>query len=78
MQKKEEEAKQRRLKRQLAQAEEAISQTEEHIENIEKELCKEEVMTDPVRLAELGEALGAAKEKLAEEYDKWMELQEIS
>ena len=35
-------------------------------------------MTDPVRLAELGEALGAAKEKLAEEYDKWMELQEIS
>lgn len=75
--KKEEEARQRRLKRQLAQAEETIAQLEEHIANIEKELCKEEIMTDPVRLAELSEALDMTKEKLAAEYDKWMELQEV-
>ena len=75
--KKEEEARQRRQKRQLAQAEETIAQLEEHIANIEKELCKEEIMTDPVRLAELSEALDMTKEKLAAEYDKWMELQEL-
>lgn len=75
--KKEEEARQRRLKRQLAQAEETIAEMEEQIAGIEKELCKEEIMTDSVRLAELSEALDLAKEKLALEYENWMGLQEV-
>lgn len=75
--KKEEEARQRRLKRQLAESESAIAEFEDHIAGIEAELCKEEIMTDPVRLAELSEVLDMTKEKLAAEYEKWMELQEV-
>ncbi len=75
--KKEEEAKERRRRRQLEAAEQQIEDLEAHISEIEEELCKEEVATDHGRLTELSAELDATKEKLAAEYEKWMELQEI-
>lgn len=76
-QKKEEEARRRRLSRQLQQAEENIEGLESRISSIEKELCLEEVMTDPAQLKALSAELDAAKEELADEYERWMELQDI-
>ena len=75
--KKEEEARQRRLKRQQEDAEKRIEKLEAEISEIEEELCREEVMVDPERLRELSGQMEQLKQELSEEYDKWMELQEI-
>lgn len=75
--KKEEEAKERRRRRQMEEAERQIEALETHILEIEEALCKEEVATDHGRLTELSNELNEAKENLAAEYEKWMELQEI-
>lgn len=75
--KKEEEARQRRLKRQQEDAEKRIEELETEISKIEEELCREEVMVDPERLRELSGQMEQLKQELSEEYDKWMELQEI-
>lgn len=75
--KKEEEAKARRLKRLQEEAEQKIESLEEQISAVEAELCREEVMTDPERLRKLSGELDALKQQLSEEYDKWMELQEV-
>lgn len=75
--KKEQEAKERRLKRQQEQAESRIEELETEIASVEEELCKEEIMTDHVKLQEMSEKLNALKEELAVEYEKWMELQEV-
>lgn len=75
--KKEEEARQRRVKRQMEQAEEKIEALETQISQIEEELCKEEVLSDHIRLAELSKELEQTKDSLASEYEKWMELQEL-
>ena len=75
--KKEEEARKRRLARQLAQAEENIESLESRIASIEAQLCREEVMTDPEQLKTLSKELDEAKEEMAGEYERWMELQDI-
>ena len=75
--KKEEEARQRRLKRQQEDAEKRIEKLEAEISEIEEELCREEVMVDPERLRELSGQMEQLKQELSEEYEKWMELQEI-
>lgn len=75
--KKEQEAKERRLKRQQEQAESRIEELETEIASVEEELCKEEIMTDHVKLQEMSEKLNALKEELAVEYEKWMELQDV-
>lgn len=75
--KKEQEAKERRLRRQQEQAEKKIEELETDISQIEEELCKEEIMTDHVKLQELSGRLDSLKEELAAEYENWMELQEI-
>ena len=75
--KKEEEAKARRLKRLQEEAEQKIESLEDQISAVEAELCREEVMTDPERLRKLSGELDALKQQLSEEYDKWMELQEV-
>ncbi len=75
--KKEQEAEQRRLKRQQEQAEKRIEELENAISEIEAELCKEENLTDHNKLHELSQNMDELKEKLAAEYDKWMELQEV-
>ena len=75
--KKEQEAEERRLRRQQEQAEKKIEELETQISEIEIELCKEEIMSDHVKLQELSNKMNALKEDLAAEYDKWMELQDI-
>ena len=75
--KKEEEARKRRLARQLAQAEENIESLESRIASIEAQLCREEVMTDPEQLKNFSKELDEAKEEMAGEYERWIELQDI-
>ena len=75
--KKEQEAAERRLKRQQEQAEKRIEELETAISEIEAELCKEENLTDHNKLHELSRKMDSLKEELADEYDKWMELQEV-
>lgn len=74
--KKEEDARERRRKRQLEAAEKQIEKLEAHISQIEEDLCKDEIVTDHGKLTELSRELDETKEKLAIEYEKWMELQE--
>lgn len=75
--KKEQEAEQRRFRRQLEQAEKRIDELETAISEVEVELCKEENLTDHNKLHELSKKMDGLKEELAVEYDKWMELQEV-
>ncbi|MCB6992760.1 ATP-binding cassette domain-containing protein [bacterium 210820-DFI.6.37] len=75
--KKEQEAKERRLKRQQEQAEQKIEALETEISRVEEEMCQEAVMTDHVKLRELSGKLDELKEELSEEYEKWLELQEV-
>lgn len=75
--KKEEETRKRRIKRQQEQAEEKIEVLESSIADVEEELCRPEIMTDAGRLKELSEKLDSLKEELADEYERWMELQDV-
>ncbi len=75
-QKKEQEARERRLRRQKEALEEEIGLLEDKIASGEKELCREDIMTDHVKLAELSEKLAADKELLDKKYTEWLELQE--
>lgn len=76
--KKEEDARKRRLKRQQEEAESKIEELERHISQIEEELCREEVATDHARLTELSRELNKTKEELSAQYERWMELQDLS
>lgn len=75
--KKEEEARERRMKRRQEQAEEKIEALENRIAEMEEALCREEIMTDHVKLEQLSKEMDSAKEELSAEYEKWMELQEV-
>lgn len=74
--KKENEAEERRIKRKRESLEEEIHLLENEISELEKELTKEEIMTDHVRLAELSEKITNNKECLDKKYEEWLELQE--
>lgn len=74
--KKEKEAEERRIKRKRESLEEEIHLLENEISELEKELTKEEIMTDHVRLAELSEKITNNKECLDKKYEEWLELQE--
>lgn len=71
---KEKEAEERRIKRQKEALENEIAQLEEDVAALEAELCKEEVVSDHVKLGELGRALSEKKQILDDRYEKWMEL----
>jgi len=73
---KEKEAQERRTRRQREALEKAIETLEEEIADIESELCREENVTDHVKLAELSQMLADKKEKLEESYENWLILQE--
>lgn len=74
--KKEKEAEERRLRRRKETLEDDIRKLEEEISETEKELCREEIMTDHVKLAELSDKLTECRERLDKKYDEWLELQE--
>ena len=73
--KKEEEAEARRLKRRKEALEASISNIEEEIREIEKLVCREDIMTDHVKLAELSEKLDSKRAELDRDYEEWLELQ---
>lgn len=73
---KEKEAEERRLRRHKEALEKEIEAIEEEISELENELCKEEVVTDHIKLAEISKVLKEKKDDLDEKYEKWLQLQE--
>ena len=74
--KKEQEAKERRIRRQKESLEADIASLENDISCLEAELCLEDNMKDHVKLATLSEKLSGKKETLEAKYEEWMILQE--
>ena len=73
---KEMDAKKRRREREEKRLEEEIARLEAEIAELDAEMCKEEIFSNHVVLAEYHAKSEAAKAELAEVYDKWMEMQE--
>lgn len=73
---KEKEAEERRLRRHREALEKEIQSIEEEIGELEEELCRQEVATDHVKLAEIGKMLTEKKDELDDRYEKWLQLQE--
>ena len=73
---KEAQALQRRREREKKRLEESIAETEEKIEWLQNEMCKEEVYTDHEKVALYQSDLNRLKDFLDESYEAWMELQE--
>lgn len=73
---KEEEAKRRRLERDLKDAEAKIESLEKEIQQIEHEMCSEEVFSDHVLSAACSDKLEKSKEALNEAYELWSDLHE--
>ena len=73
---KEKEAEERRLKRHREKLEKEIQDLEDSIKELEKELCREGVAKDHVKLAEISKALTEKKDDLEEKYESWLQLQE--
>ena len=73
---KEKEAEERRLKRHREKLEKEIQELEDSIKELEEELCREDVVKDHVKLAEISKALTEKKDDLDEKYESWLQLQE--
>lgn len=74
---KELEAQQRRRERELASLETAIVKLEEEVETLEKEMCKDEVLSDYNVLLTYSQQLESTKETLEISYNRWVELNEF-
>ena len=74
--KKEQEAKDRRIRRQKESLEADIASLENDISCLEAELCLEENMKDHVKLTALSEELADKKGELELKYEEWLILQE--
>ncbi len=66
----------RKAEKQLAQAEEAVTEAESKVASIEEQLCRPEVFADPSKSAGLSAELAQAKDELERLYEAWMTLQE--
>lgn len=73
---KEREAEERRAERMREALEKEISSLEEDIAELEEEVCRDENVTDHVRLSQLSEELANKRQALEECYEKWIKLQE--
>ena len=73
---KEKEAEERRLRRHREAVEAEIEALEGEIGDLEAELCREEVIADHMKLAEISRLLTEKKDDLDEKYEKWLELQQ--
>ncbi|MDD2216143.1 MAG: ABC-F family ATP-binding cassette domain-containing protein [Parabacteroides sp.] len=74
---KELEAQQRRRERELASLETAIAKMEEEVETLEKEMCKDEVLSDHNVLLTYSQQLESTKETLEISYYRWVELNDF-
>ncbi len=70
-------AEERRRARELDQLEKEIADLEETISETEDLMCTEEMLSDPIKLAELGDKLTADKEELEYLYARWEELSAV-
>lgn len=73
---KELEAKARRKEREQKKLEEEIATLEKEIADLEKEMCKEEVFSNHILLAEYHDKSETCKARLSETYDNWLLIQE--
>ena len=71
--KKEAEAKARREKREQEELENKIEALEIRIHELEEEMCREDVLSDYLRLDALSKELEDSKEKLSKYYQKWLQ-----
>jgi len=71
---KEAQTQQKRLERERKRLEDSIAETEEKIEWIQSEMCREEVYTDHIKIASYQSELNRLKELLAESYEAWIGL----
>ena len=76
MEVKEKQAEIRRRERREKELELQIASLEEDIQGLEAEMCREENLTDHVKLAELAEEAAKKREALEEAYSEWAELAE--
>lgn len=71
---KEEQARKRKLENDIKKAEDEISKLEEEIEKWNEELSKEEVYSDPGKCLEVQKSLDQATSRLEEWYETWEDL----
>jgi ATP-binding cassette subfamily F protein 3 len=72
--KKKQQAEERRSERRRAALEEMITDLEEQVEDIQKKMCDESVLSDTAKLMKLDSELRSLKAKLDAAYDEWAEL----
>ncbi len=65
----------RKQEKMLARAEEAVSEAEARIAELEQLLCDPDIYSDPEKARRTAEELDIAKEELEKRYEEWMELQ---
>lgn len=70
------EAKARRKEREQKRLEDEIASLEKEIAELEAEMCKEEIFSNHVLLAEYHDKSEACKARLTETYDDWLVIQE--
>jgi ATP-binding cassette subfamily F protein 3 len=71
---KEAQTQQKRLEKERKRLEDTIAETEDKIEWIQTEMCKEEIYTDHAKIAEYQSDLNRLKRSLSEIYDSWIAL----
>ncbi len=72
--KKQQEAEERRLRREIEKTESEISELEEAIKELEAELSKPDIMTNFTELEEIGRNLSEKKTELNQKYEYWASL----
>lgn len=73
--KKQKEAEERRLRREIERTEDEIAELEEKIEELTAELTKPEIMSDFIKLDEISRDIAEKKESLNRKYEYWESLQ---
>ena len=72
---KKKQAEEKRRARQKEKLEKSIEQKEQEIEDIQQEMCRPAVLSDPAKLGKLDEKLKEAKASLDGLYDEWTEME---
>lgn len=73
MMKKKQEAEDRRREREKMRLEQTIETLEKKISETEAAMCSPELLSDPIKLSEMGQKLEEMKKRLTETYDAWGE-----
>jgi len=71
---KEAQTQQKRIERERKRLEDSIAETEAKIEQVQREMCREEIYTDHVKSASCQSDLNRLQEELSETYEAWIAL----